>query len=391
LDVSATFQDGGGQWWINNSTPGHVNFTPTTVTRDGNTSRSQVMMDFNGDGKVDWLRSESPGLVVDFGDGKGGFTAGSLSFPIGGTDSNNNASFIPGDFDGDGKTDLLVLVGGNYDGTPGKTMLWHNNGNLTFTDVTASSGLPLNGTIAKGVGDFNQDGTLDVIAIENKQMPPVIYTNDGHGHFTKKANAITGVSPETLDYTSWGTAVTTDFDNDGIPDIIMNGKYYLKVLRGTGGGNFTYMNDAWGIKDTAAASLDDGLTFGDIDGDGRLDIIGYNETWPTRTLTVYHNDLAPQNWLNVRLVGNAGNVGAAGATIRIYAAGTNQVLWTEQVAQYDFQTATSYYGYDQTERHFGLGSRGTVDVVVTFASGKTTRINGVAADQTVSVLESAGS
>jgi urease beta subunit len=391
VDLNATFQDGGSQWWINHSTPGVVNFTPTTVTRDTNTARSQVMMDFNHDGKVDWLRSAPPGLVVDFGDGNGGFTEDSLTFPIAGTDSNDNASFLPADFDGDGNIDLLVLVGGNYDGTPGKTLLWHNNGNMTFTDVTATSGIPANGTIAKGIGDFNQDGHTDFIAIENKSMPPVIYLNDGHGHFTFKPNAISGVAAGSLDYTSWGTAVTTDFDNDGIPDIIMDGKYYLKVLRGTGGGNFTYMNTAWGILDTAAASLDDGLTFGDIDGDGRLDIIGYNETYPTRTLNVYHNDLAAQNWLNIRLAGLAGNVGAAGAKISIYAAGTNQLLWYEEVADYDFQVATSSYGYGQTERHYGLGTRTNVDVVVVFPSGRVTRINNVTANQTIQVLESAGS
>src|SRR5262249_26279243 len=140
--------------------------------------------------------------------------------------------------------------------------------------------------------------------------------------------------------------------------------------------------NAWGITDTAAASVDDGLTFGDIDGDGRLDIIGYNETFPTRTLNVYHNDLAPQNWLNVQLVGLPGNVGAAGATISIYAAGTNQLLWNEQVAQYDFQVATSYYGTNHTERHYGLGNLSVVDVMVVFADGRVTRINNVSANQT---------
>jgi hypothetical protein len=348
------------------------------------------MVDLNGDGKVDWLRSAPPGLVVDFGDGNGGFTEGSLTFPIPGTDSNNNASFLPADFDGDGKIDLLVVTGGNYDGTPGKTMYWHNNGNLTFTDLTASAGIPADGTIAKGVGDFDQDGDTDFIAITNKSMPPVIYLNDGHGHFTVKPNAITGVAPGSLDYTFWGTAVVTDFDNDGIADIIMNGKYYLKVLRGTGGGNFTYMNQAWGIQDTAAASVDDGLCFGDIDGDGDLDFIGYDQTFPTRTLNVYRNDLPARNWLNVRPVGLAGNAGAAGAKIRIYAAGTNQLLWYEQVAVYDFQVATSSYGYGETERHFGLGTRSAVDVVVEFASGRVTRLNNVAANQTIRVLESAG-
>src|SRR5262249_54051906 len=147
--------------------------------------------------------------------------------------------------------------------------------------------------------------------------------------------------------------------------------------------------NAWGIKDTSAASLDDGLTFGDIDGDGDLDVIGYNETFPTRTLNVYRNDLAQQNWLNVRPVGLAGNVGAAGAKISIYAAGTNQLLWFEQVGVYDFQVATSYYGANATERHFGLGSRATVDVVVEFGSGQVTRLNNVTANQTIRVVEGA--
>ncbi|MGL4552128.1 MAG: hypothetical protein ACRC33_13185 [Gemmataceae bacterium] len=116
----------------------------------------------------------------------------------------------------------------------------------------------------------------------------------------------------------------------------MNGKYYLKVLRGTGGGSFVSMNAAWGIKD-AAAAVDDGLCFGDIDGDGDLGIIGYDLTYPTRTINVYRNDLAARNWLNVRVVGAAGIAGAAGAKIRVYAAGPDELLWAEQMAQHDFQ------------------------------------------------------
>jgi hypothetical protein len=392
VDVSMTFQDGGGRWWINNSTPGAVNFTATSVTRGTNTARAQVMMDFNGDGKVDWLRSAPPGLVVDFGNGAGGFTAGSLAFTIPGTTSNENANFLPADFDDDGDIDLLVLTGGGYDGTLGKTAYWRNNGNQTFTDVTSSSGIPANATLAKGIGDYDHDGDTDFIAIENKSMPPAIYLNSGQGVFTKKAGAISGVSSGTMDYSAWGTAISTDFDNDGIADIIMNGKYYLKVLRGTGGGNFTYMNTAWGIADLAASAVDDGLCFGDFDSDGDLDIIGYSQIWPTGTLNVYRNDLAAKNWLNIRPVGLAGVKGAAGAKISIFAAGTSQLLWYEQVATYDFQVATSYYGYGETERHFGLGTRATVDVVVEFAGpGRVTRVNNVAANQMVRVLESAGS
>ena len=390
VDLSATYVDGGAQWWINNSTAGHVNFVPTNVTRDTNTARDQVLFDFNGDGNVDWFRSAEPGLVVDFGDGMGGFAEASLSFPVArkNNNSNDNADFLPGDFNDDGHIDLLVLTGGNYDGTPGRTMLWLNNGNQTFTDMTAESGIPINGTVAKGVGDFDQDGDLDFVATENLTMPPVIFMNDGTGTFSKNSRAITGVASSRLEYASWGTAVTTDFDNDGVVDIIMNGKYYLKLLRGTGHGTFVYINDAWKIRDIAASAVDDGLCFGDIDGDGALDIIGYDQIYPSRSLNVYHNELPPRSWLNVRLRGHPGNAGAAGATIRIYVAGSSsELLWYEQVAQYNSQVATSYYGFDVTERHYGLGSRSVVDVVVVFPSRTTKRLNGVRANTTVEVLE----
>jgi hypothetical protein len=321
------------------------------------------------------------------GNGNGTFALNSLTFAVPNTSSNNNASFLPADFDDDGDIDLLVLTGGGYDNTSGRTAYWRNNGNQTFTDVTGSSGIPLAGVLAKGIGDYDQDGDTDFIAIENRQMPPAIYLNNGSGVFTKQAGAVSGVGSGALDYSAWGTAISTDFDNDGIVDILMNGKYYLKILRGTGGGNFTYMNNAWGIEDIAASAVDDGLSFGDFDADGDLDIIGYDEIWPSRTLKVYRNDLAPKNWVNVRPVGLAGNKGAAGAKISIYAPGTSQLLWYEQVATYDFQVATSYYGHSETERHFGLGNRATVDVVVEFPSGHVTRQNNVSANQTVRILE----
>ena len=182
--------------------------------------------------------------------------------------------------------------------------------------------------------------------------------------------------------------MTTDFDNDGVADIIMNGKYYLKVLRGTGGGHFTYMNTAWGIHDDCACSVDDGLAFGDIDGDGDLDIIGYRESWPTRLIDVYRNDLPARRWLRVRPIGRAGNRGAAGARIRLFAPGTQQLLWSEQVALYCFQAANSYYGRAQTERHFGLDQRTNVDVeVVFYPSGAVTRLNNVPANSVVQVNE----
>jgi len=388
LDLSMTYQDGGGRWWLNETSGGTLAFTATDILTGGNEARAQVLADLDGDGNVDWLRAAPPGLVVDRGDGHGGFIANAYTLAIPGTDSNDNANFIPGDFDGDGDVDLLVMVGGGYDGTDGRTILYRNDGNMVFTDVTAAAGLPLSGTVVKGVGDLDQDGDTDLIAIAHRAMPPVIYRNDGAGHFTLDTTSISGVAAESLDYAAWGTAVTTDFDNDGIPDILMNGKYYLKLLRGTGGGHFVYMNDAWGIIDSCACSVDDGLAFGDWDGDGDLDLVGYDETFPIRTIVAYRNDTPHRGWVNVRPIGKEGNRQAADAVIRLFAPGTSTLLAHEEVAIYDFQAANSYYGYAQTERHYGLGSRASVDVEVTFRpSGRVQRMNDVPSGTTVVLRE----
>jgi hypothetical protein len=218
----------------------------------------------------------------------------------------------------------------------------------------------------------NQDGHLDLLVLENRAAE--LYLNDDRGHFTKKSGAFVGMDAAVKPhYVSWGLAVVTDFDNDGLADIIWNGRNFLWVLRGTGGGSFRYMNKTWAIEDKSAASVDDGLCFGDIDGDGDLDIIGYTGSLDSnRQVKVYRNDLPAQNWVRVRLMGKSGNRGAAGAKIRLAErADPNKLVAFEQVMILDSQSAHSYYSLAPTERHFGLARRQAVEVSVEFyPSGK---------------------
>ena len=348
------------------------------------------LMDLDGDGNLDFVTGAhgGGGPIAALGDGKGGFNPGG-SILTGVTRNETNIHYA--DVRGNGRIDLIVHWG-RYDNPAGQSRVFFNDGKMSFTDVTKQIGLSdQDGFAIKGVGDVNQDGFPDLLVLENKR--PEIYLNDGLGHFRKKQGALIGMETARKPvYVSWGLAVVTDLDSDGVADILWNGRNFLWVLRGNGDGTFTYRNKAWGIEDYSKATVDEGLCFGDIDGDGALEIIGFAADRERARVNVYHNELPKRNWINIRPIGAPGNRVASGAKIRISASGEpHRLLWCEQVQIIASQSAHSDYSHAQTERHFGLGDRAVVDVSVEFyPSRKKVEKKGIRANRTIVCSEESG-
>mgnify|MGYP000055983686 CR=1 FL=1 len=386
LDILASWHDAGGVLYRNACQPDAWNFTrPRTLDHF---NRACAIADLDRDGIADYLADEggrdSRKVLLFRGKSGGSFGPGT-PIEVGAEET----CPIPVDLDGDGDLDFLISRRG-YN-PPGRRIL-RNDGNLRFADITADAGLNPEGGSIHGVGDLDLDGDFDLICIEGAKPPLrlALYLNDGQGRFAAKPDAIAGGDKLRLAHTNWGGAVATDLDNDGTPDLLINGRHFFYALRGLGGGRFEVANEAWGLPAGAWSAVDEGLCFGDMDGDGDLDIVacGRGPEGREKGVEVFRNDLPRQHWLRVRLLGAKGNRCAAGAKIEVFEAGTRKRWGHEQVAIWGRQSFHSYYAASATERHFGLGTREAVEVAVEFyPSRRRVEQSRVKADSVVEIRE----
>ncbi|MHB8218009.1 MAG: FG-GAP-like repeat-containing protein [Candidatus Sulfotelmatobacter sp.] len=202
--------------------------------------------DFNGDGKPDLIIMDdySTGFQVLLGNGDGTFKA-----PID-TKLNTTLNFAVGDVNGDGKTDVVVSTTVN-----GQTLIsiYLSNGDGTFSlgsQYTEEYGGPY-------VADVNGDGKMDLVFIGN---PVFVMLGNGNGTFQ---TPITGPV-----LTSSSGAVIKDFNGDGKPDIVVGTYDGVAFLQGNGDGTFqspVYSNPTIQFCCRMAAE--------DINGDGKLDLV----------------------------------------------------------------------------------------------------------------------
>jgi hypothetical protein len=216
---------------------------------------------------------------------------------------NTGCAFL--DYDNDGHADLFVAnylkfdpkttpePGANpycfYRGLPvacgprglpfDRNILYHNNGDGTFTDVSETSGISEpNQNYSLGVltGDFNHDGLTDIY-VACDQTPSLLYINQGHGKFTEEA-VLRGVAFDENGKAMSGMGVTAaDYDADGWPDIFRSNFSDERetLYRNRGGGEFDDATIAAGIsRNTRYVGW--GCGFFDFDNDGWKDLLLVN-------------------------------------------------------------------------------------------------------------------
>jgi hypothetical protein len=375
------------------------------------------------------------------------------------------AAFV--DYDRDGRLDLFVsnycvwdpatepACGGpsgpdychpkQYQGLPDS--LFHNEGNGTFTDVSASSGIRAH--VGKGMGigvaDFDGDGWVDLF-VSNDTLPSFLFMNNRDGTFTESAFERAAAFPERGEAVSGMGADAGDVDDDGWPDLFQTAlaNETFPLFKNLGRGQFedvtarsgvglaSRARSGWGAgivdlnndgrKDlfVAAADVMDpegafgarvpmanavlvnlgdgrfadgsgeagpafarkavhrGAAFGDLDGDGRVDVVvtaldGPLELWRNVSPARHH-------WLAVETTGTRSNRSGLGTKLKAVSASRTQYGYVN--------TAVGYGCASDRRVHFGLGSDGVVtELTLLWPSGKTQTLKNVRADQVLRVRE----
>jgi hypothetical protein len=366
-----------------------------------NTGGSGFWVDFNNDGKLDlfvknW--TDSPNRLYQ-NNGDGTFTDVAVSAGLADYRGSNSAW---ADYDNDGYMDVMITgLGGLVPNPP--DALFHNNGNGTFTEVTAQAGLPVR-LLGKGIawGDYDNDGNIDVFIARGASAPippdgstkTSLYRNNGDGTFTEVTDqAGVGITGNT-----WA-AVWGDYDNDGYLDLFVansgdnpqNNRCYL--FHNDGDGTFTDVAAAEGLQLEDNVSSHKGASWADYDNDGFLDLMikngvgteGSGNGADRGTHRLYRNiHLGNTNhWLKIKLVGVQSNLNGIGAKLKLITTNPNRT----QFRQNDGGGGGVLYSQSSEPVHFGLGQATHAKLQITWPSGVVDAIFGVAADQTLTVTE----
>jgi enediyne biosynthesis protein E4 len=426
---------------------------------DGNYGMGVAVGDYDNDGYPDLFVTNYGKNILYHNNGDGTFTDVTAKAGVAGGGWSVSSGFV--DFDNDGKLDLFVArymdwdtrhnkdCGGNYhtycppEEFPATTnILYHNNGDGTFTDVSQRSGIAAKKGRALGVGfaDYDGDGFTDIF-VSNDGMEQYLYHNNGNGTFSEVALEAGAALSEDGRRMSGMGVVFQDYDNDGRPDIMVTllPREIYGVYHNDGGGSFSYRsletglgllssgssgwsvgledfdNDGWKdlfvaqshVLDNVAA-IDPSLHYLDtplvaMNCNGRFERIDSGVTTPTAARGAAFGDLNNDGWEDVVvtslgghpqvLMNHGGKAGSKAHWLVISLRGTrsNRDGYGARVqvnGQTRFATSTAGYLSASDKRlHFGLATAEKAKVEIMWPSGIHQTLNEVHADQFVEVRE----
>jgi len=276
------------------------------------------------------------------------------------------------DVNNDNFADLYVVNGRYPAGEPNR--LYLNNGNGTFKDVSKESGVAdPNWGLGAAFADIDNNGTLDLF-VSNYVGPNALYLNKGNGTFTKASAQMVGA------HEGWGKGPTFgDIDHDGDLDLYEGDcKQANQLYVNDGKGNFKNIADSQPVLKCETVRTK-GTSFADVDNDGDLDLYVVNWGAPNK---LYKNTQDDKNWLKVELTGTISNRDAFGTKVRVYENGKDKLL-----ALRELRSANGFCAQEPQVLHFGLDSARTYDVVATFPSGSEARMTGVKTGQSLEIIE----
>jgi len=310
------------------------------------------------------LKGSPDALYRNNGDG----TFTDVSKAAGVDDPNNffGLGAVWSDFANDGKLDLFVA----NDGEP--NYLYRNDGSGRFKDIALDSGVAVSdegveqANMGVAVGDYLNDGKMSIATSHFSEEYAVLYRNDGNFAFTDVSHQA-GIAHPSVPYVGWGDAFV-DLNNSGWQDLILvNGHVYPQVEDAKAGITYRepkllYINQHDGtFRESSAATgkallipqVSRGLAVGDLFHRGVLDLVVENLVGGPMILEPKPN---PANhWVSFALEGTPKNRLALNARIRV-TTGTQQQLQ-------EIRSGGSYLSQSDLHLHFGLGKSRTIDKV----------------------------